>query len=165
VQHIPGGVPEFKDVEQQVEQSFYQSRMEPAMREYLTQMREEAYIDIKPGYVDTGASPKQIKPVYSAYAPPLPKKKKKVERTRFRESTRTYRQKTAQAAAEPPAAPPPAQKGKKKNAGVTTQKPGKRERIRYGQAPTKTLPSAPETKTEDAGAVAASVANAARRSR
>jgi peptidyl-prolyl cis-trans isomerase SurA len=152
VQHVPGGVPEFKDVEQQVEDAFFTSRMEPAMREYLTTMREEAYIDIKPGYADTGASPKQIKPVYSAYAPPLPKKKKKVERTRFRESTRTYRQKTAQVAAEPAAAPPPAQKGKKKNAGVTTQKPGKRERVRYGQAPSKTLPSGPETKTEDAGA-------------
>ena len=52
VQHVPGGVPEFKDVEQQVEENFYMARMEPAMREYLTTMREEAYIDIKPGYVD-----------------------------------------------------------------------------------------------------------------
>jgi peptidyl-prolyl cis-trans isomerase SurA len=33
-------------------------------------------------------------------------------------------------------------------------KPGKKEKIRYGQAPTKTLPSGPETPTEDAGAVA-----------
>jgi peptidyl-prolyl cis-trans isomerase SurA len=155
VQHIPGGVPEFKDVAEQVEEAFYQSRMEPAMREYLTQMREDAYIDIKPGYVDTGASPKEIKPVYSAYAPPSRKKKKKVERTRFRESTRTYRQKTAQAVAEPPPAPPPVEKGKKKkeNAGVISQKPGKKEKIRYGQAPTKTLPSAPETAVENAGAV------------
>jgi peptidyl-prolyl cis-trans isomerase SurA len=32
-------------------------------------------------------------------------------------------------------------------------KPGKKEKIRFGQAPTKTLPSAPETPTEDAGAV------------
>ena len=155
-QHVPGGVPEYKDVEQQVEEAFYTSRMEPAMRDYLTTMREQAYIDIKPGFTDAGASPKQIKPVWSAYTPPSPKKKKKVERTRFRESTRTYRQKTVQAAAEPVAAPAPAEKGKKKNVkavNLTTMKPGKKEKIRFGQAPTKTLPNAPETKTEDAGAV------------
>jgi peptidyl-prolyl cis-trans isomerase SurA len=33
-------------------------------------------------------------------------------------------------------------------------KPGKKEKIRYGQAPTKTLPNGPETPTEDAGAMA-----------
>jgi peptidyl-prolyl cis-trans isomerase SurA len=152
VQHVPGGVPEFKDVEQQVEDTYFTSRMEPAMRDYLTTMREEAYIDYDTKrFVDTGASPKQIKPVFSAYTPPSPKKKKKVERTRFRESTRTYRQKTPQAVAE--AAPPPQEKGNKKNVKVTTQKPGKRERVRYGQAPSKTLPSAPQAATEDAGAV------------
>jgi peptidyl-prolyl cis-trans isomerase SurA len=154
VQHVPGGVPEYKDVEQQVEEAFYTSRMEPAMREFLTTMREQAYIDIKPGFTDTGASPKEIKPVWSAYTPPSPKKKKKIERTRFRESTRTFRQKTAQAAAEP--APAAAEKGKKKGVqpvNLVTMKPGKKEKIRYGQAPTKTLPNAPETKTEDAGAV------------
>ncbi|MGA3069466.1 MAG: peptidylprolyl isomerase [Terracidiphilus sp.] len=153
VQHVPGGVPEFKDVQEQVEEAFYQSRMEPAMRDYLTQMREESYIDVKPGYADSGASPKEIKPVYSAYTPPSRKKKKKVERTRFRESTRTFRQKTTQAAAEPPPAPPATAKGKRKNAGLASQKPGKKEKIRLGRAPTKTLPSAPETATENAGAV------------
>ena len=74
------------------------SQMEPAIRAYLTKMREDAFIDIKPGYVDTGASPNETKPVYSAYVPPAPKKKAKVERTRFRESTRTFRQKSAAAA-------------------------------------------------------------------
>ena len=39
------------------------SRMEPAIRDYLTKMREEAFIDIKPGYTDTGASPNETKPV------------------------------------------------------------------------------------------------------
>jgi len=48
VQHVPGGVPEFKDVEQQVEDTYFTSRMEPAMRDYLTTMREEAYIDYIP---------------------------------------------------------------------------------------------------------------------
>ncbi|HXR38797.1 MAG TPA: peptidylprolyl isomerase [Terracidiphilus sp.] len=156
-QHVPGGVPAFKDVEQDVEQSFYESRMAPAMRDYLTQMREEAYIDIKPGYADSGASTKEIKPVYSAYTPPAPKKKKKVERTRFRETTRTFRQKSPQAALPTEAAPPaPAPKtaATKKNTSLKTEKPGKKEKIRFGKAPTKTLPTAASSNTEDAGAVA-----------
>ena len=148
LQHVPGGVPEFKDVEQDVEQNYYMSRMEPAMRAYLTQMRDEAYLETAPGYTDSGASPKQVKPTYSAYTPPSPKKKKKVERTRFRETTRTFRQKSAQAPA-----PADATAATKKNASARVQKPGKKEKIRFGQAPTKTLPSAPQTATENAGAV------------
>jgi peptidyl-prolyl cis-trans isomerase SurA len=150
-QHIPGGVPAFKDVEQEVEQNFYESRMMPAMRDYLTQMREEAYIETKPGYVDSGASPKETKPVYSVYTPPSTKKKKKVERTRFRETTHTFRQKSAQTAT---AAPAEATTATKKNVSATVEKPGKKEKIRYGQAPSKTLPSAASSATEDAGATA-----------
>ena len=158
VQHTPGGVPQYKDVEEQVEQNFYMARMEPAMRDYLTTMREQAFIDIKPGFADSGASVRQTKPVYSAYTPPTPKKKKKVERTRFRESTRSFRQKAA-LPAESPASPSsasaaaPAKTGKKKNASAaqTSMKPGKKEKIRFGQSPSKTLPTAPDTRTEDAG--------------
>ncbi|MFY9855204.1 MAG: peptidylprolyl isomerase [Terracidiphilus sp.] len=159
VQHIPGGVPAYKDVEQQVEENFYMARMEPAMRGYLTTMREQAFIDIKPGYTDSGASAKETKPIYSAYVPPAPKKKKKVERTRFRESTRSYRGKkgraeTADEGAAPTAEPVAAhvKKGKKgSKADQAAMKPGKKEKIRLGHAPIKTLPSAPQTKTEDAG--------------
>jgi peptidyl-prolyl cis-trans isomerase SurA len=156
VQHVSGGVPEYKDVEQDVEQSFYMSKMEPAIRDYLTKMREDAYIEIKPGFEDSGASARQTKPIYSAYVPPAPKKKKKVERTRFRENTRAFRQKSASASAEPVAAPAKKDKKAKKGASaadVASMKPGKKEKIRFGQAPTKTLPNAPETKTEDAGAL------------
>jgi peptidyl-prolyl cis-trans isomerase SurA len=160
VQHVLAGAPPLKDVREQVEENFYMSRMEPAMRSYLTEMREQAYIDIKPGYTDSGASPKEIKPVYSAYTPPAAKKKKKVERTRFRETASTYRSKSAtkttdsaQAGTTPAATP--AASSKKKNGKVDTasMKPGKKEKIRFGQAPTTTLPGAGTTKTEDAGAV------------
>jgi peptidyl-prolyl cis-trans isomerase SurA len=163
VQHIPGGVPQYKDVQEQVEQNFYMARMEPATRDYLTTMREQAYIDIKPGYADTGASSKQTKPVYSAYTPPAPKKKKKVERTRFRESTRTFRQKSPQATA-PDAGPAvaPGKKSKKKaSADKASMNPGKKEKIRYGHAPSTTLPGAPQTTTEDLGAVQQPAADAA----
>jgi peptidyl-prolyl cis-trans isomerase SurA len=157
VDHVYGGAPQYKDVEDQVEENFYMARMEPAMRDYLTTMREQAFIDIKPGYVDAGASPRQTKPIYSAYVPPSPKKKAKVERTRFRESTRTFRQKSSAAAPTEPteqAAVPAKTKKSKKAAGAeqVSMKPGKKEKIRFGQAPTKTLPNAQSTIIEDAGA-------------
>ena len=161
VQHTAGGPAPYKDVEQQVEEALYESRMEPAIRAYLTKMREDAFIDIKPGYVDTGASPNETKPIYSAYVPPAPKKKPKVERTRFRESTHTFRQKSP--SAEPTAAPPAEQAAatpntSKKKKGKTTEeaseKPGKKEKIRFGQAPRETLPTAQkDTETENAGAL------------
>ena len=164
VEHIPGGVPAYKDVAQQVEENFYMARMEPAMRSYLTTMREQAFIDIKAGYTDSGASVKQTKPIYSAYTPPTAKKKKKVERTRFRESTHNFRQKQSKTAkaetlAEPAPAPAPAtakakpaKRGKKGEKGeLASMRAGKKEKIRLGQAPSKTLPSAPQSQTEDAG--------------
>jgi peptidyl-prolyl cis-trans isomerase SurA len=161
-QHVQGGIPAYKDVQQQVEEAYYLSRMEPAIRTYLTTMREQAFIDIKTGYVDTGASAKQTKPIYSAYTPPASKKKKKVERTRYRESTRSFRQKTKTtqlpAASESTAKTTESTESakdatkKKTDEATVSMKPGKKEKIRFGQAPTKTLPAA-ESKIEDAGAV------------
>jgi peptidyl-prolyl cis-trans isomerase SurA len=167
IEHIPGGIPEFKDVEQDVEQAYYTSKMEPAMRDYLTKMREDSYLEIKPGFVDSGASPnKRVFPIaYSAYTPPSPKKKKKVVRTRFRETTHSFRQKSPQAAsqdAQATAPPPQPQKKGKKNASGTetaSMKPGKKEKIRFGKAPQETLPKAASSQTEDAGAMPQVAAN------
>ena len=167
VQHTQGGVPAFKDVEPDVEQNYFMSRMEPAIRDYLTSMREDAYIEIKTGYSDTGASPnKQIFPIaYSAYTPPSPKKKHKVERTRFRETTHGFRQKNkpAQLASTdqtPPPTPAPAASKKNAKTAQASEKPGKKEKIRFGKAPTKTLPSTPASETEDAGAGTQTASNA-----
>jgi hypothetical protein len=38
-------------------EKLYMPRMEPAVREYLTRLRQEAFLEIKPGYVDTAAAP------------------------------------------------------------------------------------------------------------
>ncbi len=157
VQHIPGGAPNFKDVEQQVEQDYYDSKMEPAIRDYLTKMREDAFIEIKPGLIDTGASTnKRVNPIsYAAYVPPAPKKKAKVERTRYRENTH-FRSKVAMPEADtsrPEQKPQTGnQTGKKTSANRSTLKPGKKEKIRFGKAPTKTLPSGAAPATENAGA-------------
>ena len=66
--HIQAGTPSFKEVEDRVRDAVYMQKMQPAMRDYLKKLREEAYIDIKPGYVDTGASSNQTKPVVTTAA-------------------------------------------------------------------------------------------------
>jgi peptidyl-prolyl cis-trans isomerase SurA len=71
--HRAAGVPPFKDVEDRIKEAVYSEKLEPAAREYLTKLRDEAYIDIKPGYADTGASPNQAnKPVIIAAAGSAP---------------------------------------------------------------------------------------------
>ena len=64
-EHPAGGVPPLKDVETRVQEQIYMVKLQPALRDYLTKLREEAYIDIKPGYIDTGASPNETQPIYT----------------------------------------------------------------------------------------------------
>lgn len=42
-------------VDPEISNKLYDQAMEPAMREYLKTLREDSYIQIKPGYVDTAA--------------------------------------------------------------------------------------------------------------
>lgn len=164
VEHIPGGVQPYKEVQDQVEEAYYMSKMQPAIRGYLQTMREQAYIQIANGYTDSAATPNEVHPTisYSAYTPPAPKKKKKVERTRFRETEHGFRNKPAAvvpvSADTTPAKPAASAKGKAAAATPSTMKAGKKEKIRYGQAPRETLPNSTATKTEDAGALPANPA-------
>jgi peptidyl-prolyl cis-trans isomerase SurA len=188
-QHTAAGIQPYKEVEPQIEDAVGMAKMGPALRDYLTKLREDAYIAIKNGYEDSGASPNEMRPVYSAYTPPVAKKRKKVTRTRYHVRGHAAKATTETAAADTPAAPagvpsladvpqgsaaaaPSANAGtatantapataagssaatankQVASAKAPTMKPGKREKIRFGQAPRETLPSA-ETKTEDAGA-------------
>jgi peptidyl-prolyl cis-trans isomerase SurA len=79
-EHQKAGIPTLKEVEPRIQDALYMQRLQPALRAYLTKLREEAFIDIKPGYVDTGASAKQTKPVETtvkeANAKNLKRKKK-----------------------------------------------------------------------------------------
>ena len=61
--HQQAGIPPFKDALPKIEDALYYEKLQPALRTYLTKLREDAYIDVKPGYVDSGASPNQTKPV------------------------------------------------------------------------------------------------------
>jgi peptidyl-prolyl cis-trans isomerase SurA len=64
-EHQSAGIPPLKEVEPQIQERLYMSKMQPALREYLTKLRENAYIDIKPPYVDSGASPNETQPIYT----------------------------------------------------------------------------------------------------
>jgi len=66
--HQAAGIPSFADIQDRVRDQVYMRKMQPALRDYLKKLREEAYIDIKPGYVDTGASSNQTKPVITTAA-------------------------------------------------------------------------------------------------
>ncbi len=81
-EHQQAGVPPLSEIEPKVQDAIYMQKLQPALRAYLQKLREQAYIDIKPGYVDTGASPNQTKPVETtakdAGAKELKKKKKKL---------------------------------------------------------------------------------------
>lgn len=67
-EHMQAGIPPLKDVEQRIMEAIYMDRLQPQMRLYMTKLREDSFIDIKPGYVDTGASAKQTKPIYTTAA-------------------------------------------------------------------------------------------------
>jgi peptidyl-prolyl cis-trans isomerase SurA len=80
VEHQAEGIPPFKDVEARVQDAMYMQKLQPALRAFLGKLRTEAYIDVKEGYIDTGASADETKPVETtakvASAKQLKKKKK-----------------------------------------------------------------------------------------
>jgi peptidyl-prolyl cis-trans isomerase SurA len=138
-EHDEAGIPALKTIEPQIEEAMYTAQMQPALRAYLGKLREEAYIDIKPGFVDSGASSKETKPVFTAYSTPLTKKEKKAAKKK----NRFNRGGVVMAAAAAPAA-------EAKPAVIKLDKNGKpkkvkREKIRYGQAPEQALPPGPMT--------------------
>ena len=81
--HEMAGVPPLKDALPHIQDALYYQKLQPALRAYLTKLREEAYIKIAQGYTDTGHSANQTEPVETAAAKEsdakkLAKKKKKL---------------------------------------------------------------------------------------
>jgi peptidyl-prolyl cis-trans isomerase SurA len=155
--HQQAGVPPLQDVERQVQEAIYFSQLQPALRAYLTKAREDAYIDIKPGFVDTGASRAQTKPEFTAYAPPAVKKKTlKKERVEQEKAQRAQtdltaaREKAAEKQEAAVEAKGASQLGAKRVSRPAKRKKIHREKIRYGQAPRKALPSG-ATQTAETG--------------
>jgi peptidyl-prolyl cis-trans isomerase SurA len=75
--HQSAGIPSLKEIEPKIMDALYMEKLQPALRAYLTKLREDAYIDIKDGYVDSGASPNETKPIETATAKPSDSKKLK----------------------------------------------------------------------------------------
>jgi peptidyl-prolyl cis-trans isomerase SurA len=155
-----GGASDYATIEPQVEEAAFMSRMQPELRKYLTTLRSQAYLDLRPGYEDSGKSSSTIKPLFAAYTPPGKKKvKAKVQRTRFRETGHSLKKAAAtqQASAGAPSATPPATapagtttataaastKPTQVAANTVSSKPVKRQKVRFGQAPQGTLDNAP----------------------
>jgi len=76
-EHQMAGIPSLKEVEPRIQDALYMQKLQPALRVYLTKLREDAFIDIKNGYVDSGASTKQTKPVETTAKETNAKKLKK----------------------------------------------------------------------------------------
>lgn len=57
--HRSAGVPPLKQVEDKIREAIYSQKLEPAARAYLAKLREQAYIEVKSGFVDTGATANQ----------------------------------------------------------------------------------------------------------
>ena len=76
-EHTAAGLASMKEAEPKIQDAMYYQKLQPALRTFLTKLREDAYIDIKPGYVDTGASSKQTKFVQTRTADASAKELKK----------------------------------------------------------------------------------------
>src|SRR5215469_2860534 len=56
-EHYEAGQASFEEVKEEVIQRLAAPQMQPKVREYLTKLRQDAFLEIKEGYVDSGAAP------------------------------------------------------------------------------------------------------------
>jgi peptidyl-prolyl cis-trans isomerase SurA len=56
-EHHKAGLADFEEVQGTIQNFMMQSRLEPAARAYLTKLRQDAFLEIKAGFEDTGAAP------------------------------------------------------------------------------------------------------------
>ena len=56
-EHYAQGQAPFDDVKDEIMEKLYMPRMQPELQKYLTKLREDAFIQIRGGYVDAGAAP------------------------------------------------------------------------------------------------------------
>ena len=141
-EHQQAGTPPLAQVEGEVQNAMYQEAIQPALRAYLTRLREEAFIDLRPGFVDSGASAKQTKPVFASYVAPAPKKQSQKKRLDAVKAGRLAQTRSAAVVSATPAVQELDKRGKPKKV--------KREKVRFGQAPRTALPEGLSTETTDA---------------
>ena len=177
--HNEAGPAPLKSVEPQVQEAIYMNAMQPALRAYLTKLREEAYVDIQPGFTDSGATGKESKPLFTAYAPPAVKKKKPAkDKARFDRSSGRYvavsgpAPKTVVAGpdttggrtltgadAAPMIDPKTGLANLGKPSSGKSNKKVKKEKVRFGQAPRTALPSGGDEVAGGSSATSSPAAN------
>jgi peptidyl-prolyl cis-trans isomerase SurA len=57
--HTKKGLAPLSEVKSEIENQLYGPKMQPKVREYLTQLRRQAFLQIKPGFTDVNAAPGQ----------------------------------------------------------------------------------------------------------
>jgi len=76
-EHYQAGLQPVEKVESEIGNRLFMGKMQPEVRKYLAKLREESYVLVKPGYVDTAAvSSTPIVEVAPASEPEKAKKKK-----------------------------------------------------------------------------------------
>ena len=153
--HTAAGVAPLSAVEGQVQEGMYLDALQPALRVYLTKAREDAYIDIKPGFVDSGSPHNDAKAdlAFTSYTAPKVKKKTEVKRRTEAAKDAAAQQKLAEErekAAERAAAKAAKSSGVKNASAPVKVKKVRPEKIRYGQAPRNALPEGPVASTTGA---------------
>ncbi len=145
--HQNAGTPPLQQVESQVQEGLYMSQLQPALRTYLTQARQDAYVEIKPGFVDVGSGGADSRTTFTTYTPPPVKKKivkkQRAEQVKAEKAERelaSAREKVAEKQQARAAAKVGAPAGGARNVNFKPKKV-KREKVRYGQAPTNALPN------------------------
>ena len=146
--HQKAGTPPLQSVEGQVQEGLYMTLLQPALRTYLTQARQDAYVEIKPGFEDLGSSGAATTTRFTTYAPP-PIKKKIVKKQVAEQEKADKAEKDLAAARAKLAAKQQAKAAAQGGApsggarAVSYSKPKKvkREKVRLGQAPRNALPN------------------------
>jgi peptidyl-prolyl cis-trans isomerase SurA len=74
--HFDAGVQPYAKVHDMIQNKLFDQKMEPAMRTYLAELREESYVMTKPGYTDSGGGNATSAIQEVAPTPDAPDKKK-----------------------------------------------------------------------------------------
>ncbi|MCX6624450.1 MAG: peptidylprolyl isomerase [Acidobacteria bacterium] len=70
-EHHKAGLADFEEVQSDISEKLYLPRFQPKAREFMTRLRQEAFLEIRDGFIDTGAAagkdtrwqdPAQLKP-------------------------------------------------------------------------------------------------------
>jgi parvulin-like peptidyl-prolyl isomerase len=86
-ERFEAGQASFEDAQNEIMEKLYLPKMQPEIRKYLTKLREEAFIELRPGYTDSGAAPgkdttwqdtAQLKPETTTKAEVASHKKKRI---------------------------------------------------------------------------------------